>query len=213
MRGKNIGNDELWKLLQKVDLNKGPYNLKDVRQLITEIDVDYDAGNVPSALGGKSQSPPTQVPQVKSVSPKQQSVNKLAELRKELKDNKKKYNKDEIAQMKDDIKKLLGSEEINLFETESYSRRLWLEPALSVLAIDAPGVDESINLLIPKTKAKVSLRLPPTEDPKHAMSMLEAHIEKNTPWNAKVKFIPESKGSGVVADLSLIHISEPTRPY
>ena len=101
---------------------------------------------------------------------------------------------------KDDIKKLLGSEEINLFETESYSRRLWLEPALSVLAIDAPGVDESINLLIPKTKAKVSLRLPPTEDPKHAMSMLEAHIEKNTPWNAKVKFIPESKGSGVVAD-------------
>ena len=101
---------------------------------------------------------------------------------------------------KDDIKKLLGSEEINLFETESYSKRLWLEPALSVLAIDAPGVDESINLLIPKTKAKISLRIPPTEDPEHAMNMLKVHIEKNTPWNASVKFIPESKGSGVVAD-------------
>jgi len=101
---------------------------------------------------------------------------------------------------KDDIKKLLGSEEINLFETDSYSKRLWLEPALSVLAIDAPGVEESINLLIPKTKAKVSLRLPPTEDPEHAMKMLEEHIKKNTPWNANVKFIPESKGSGVVAD-------------
>ncbi len=101
---------------------------------------------------------------------------------------------------KDDIKKLLGSEEINLFETDSYSKRLWLEPALSVLAIDAPNVDESINLLIPSTKAKVSLRLPPTEDPDHAMKMLEAHIEKNTPWGAQVKFIPESKGSGVVAD-------------
>ena len=101
---------------------------------------------------------------------------------------------------KDDIKKLLGSEEINLFETDSYSKRLWLEPALSVLAIDAPNVDESINLLIPSTKAKVSLRLPPTEDPDHAMKMLEEHIEKNTPWGAQVKFIPESKGSGVVAD-------------
>ena len=101
---------------------------------------------------------------------------------------------------KDDIKKLLGSEEINLFETDSYSKRLWLEPALSVLAIDAPNVDESINLLIPSTKAKVSLRLPPTEDPDHAMKMLEGHIEKNTPWGAQVKFIPESKGSGVVAD-------------
>ena len=101
---------------------------------------------------------------------------------------------------KDDIKKLLGSEEINLFETDSYSKRLWLEPALSVLAIDAPNVDESINLLIPSTKAKVSLRLPPTEDPDHAMKMLQEHIEKNTPWGAQVKFIPESKGSGVVAD-------------
>ena len=101
---------------------------------------------------------------------------------------------------KDDIKKLLGSEEINLFETDSYSKRLWLETALSVLAIDAPNVDESINLLIPSTKAKVSLRLPPTEDPDHAMKMLEEHIEKNTPWGAQVKFIPESKGSGVVAD-------------
>ena len=101
---------------------------------------------------------------------------------------------------KDDIKKLLGSDEINLFETKSYSKRAWLEPALSVLAIDAPGVDESINLLIPKTKAKVSLRLPPTENPEHAMKMLEEHIKKNTPWGAKVEFIPESKGSGVVAD-------------
>ena len=101
---------------------------------------------------------------------------------------------------KDDIKKLLGSDEINLFETDSYSKRLWLEPALSVLAIDAPNVDESINLLIPSTKAKVSLRLPPTEDPEHAMKMLEEHIKKNTPWGAQVKFIPESKGSGVVAD-------------
>ncbi len=101
---------------------------------------------------------------------------------------------------KDDIKKLLGSDKINLFETDSYSKRLWLEPALSVLAIDAPGVDESINLLIPSTKAKVSLRLPPTEDPEHAMKMLEEHIKKNTPWGAQVKFIPESKGSGVVAD-------------
>ena len=101
---------------------------------------------------------------------------------------------------KDDIKKLLGSDEINLFETDSYSKRLWLEPALSVLAIDAPGVDESINLLIPSTKAKVSLRLSPTQNPEHAMKMLEEHIKKNTPWGANVKFIPESKGSGVVAD-------------
>jgi acetylornithine deacetylase/succinyl-diaminopimelate desuccinylase-like protein len=97
-------------------------------------------------------------------------------------------------------KKMLGSDEINLFDTESISKRLWLEPALSVLAIDAPSVEDAVNLVIPKAKAKISLRLPPTEDPEHAMKMLEQHVMKNIPWNASVKFIPNSKGSGVVAD-------------
>ena len=98
--------------------------------------------------------------------------------------------------------KMLGSEEINLFDTESISKRLWLEPALDVLAIDAPSIEDAVNLVIPKARAKISLRLPPTEDPEHAMKMLEEHVMKNIPWNASVKFIPNSKGSGVVADPS-----------
>ena len=98
------------------------------------------------------------------------------------------------------MKKMLGSDEINLFDTESISKRLWLEPALDVLAIDAPAVKDAVNLVIPKASAKISLRLPPTEDPEHAMKMLEEHVMKNIPWDASVKFIPNSKGSGVVAD-------------
>ena len=98
--------------------------------------------------------------------------------------------------------KMLGSEEINLFDTDSISKRLWLEPALDVLAIDAPSIEDAVNLVIPKARAKISLRLPPTEDPEHAMQMLEEHVTKNIPWNASVKFIPNSKGSGVVADPS-----------
>ena len=75
-----------------------------------------------------------------------------------------------------------------------------MEPALSILAIDAPSTEEAVNLVIPNAKAKVSLRLPPTEDPEHAMKMLEEHIMKNVPWGANVRFIPEAKGSGIVAD-------------
>ena len=99
-----------------------------------------------------------------------------------------------------DIKEIFGSEDINLFELDSISKRLWLEPALSILAIDAPSTDEAVNLLIPNAKAKVSLRLPPTENPEHAMKMLEEHIMKNIPWGAKVRFEPEAMGSGIVAD-------------
>ncbi len=98
------------------------------------------------------------------------------------------------------VKSSLSSTGINLFEMDSYSKRLWLEPALSILAIDAPPVAESVNLLIPKAKAKVSLRLPPTEDPDHAMNMLEQHIKENTPFNANVEFIPEAKGKGILVD-------------
>lgn len=99
-----------------------------------------------------------------------------------------------------DIKEIFGSNDINLFELDSISKRLWLEPALSILAIDAPSTDEAVNLLIPNAKAKVSLRLPPTENPEHAMKMLEEHIMKNIPWGAKVSFEPEAMGSGIVAD-------------
>ena len=98
------------------------------------------------------------------------------------------------------VKSSLSSTGVNLFEMDSYSKRLWLEPALSILAIDAPPVAESVNLLIPKAKAKVSLRLPPTEDPDHAMNMLEKHIKENTPFNANVNFIPEAKGKGILVD-------------
>ena len=98
------------------------------------------------------------------------------------------------------VKSSLSSTGVNFFEMDSYSKRLWLEPALSILAIDAPPVAESVNLLIPKAKAKVSLRLPPTEDPDHAMNMLEKHIKENTPFNANVEFIPEAKGKGILVD-------------
>ena len=98
------------------------------------------------------------------------------------------------------VKSSLSSNGVELFEMDSYSKRLWLEPALSILAIDAPPVAESVNLLIPKAKAKVSLRLPPTEDPDHAMNMLEKHIKENTPFNANVNFIPEAKGKGILVD-------------
>ena len=59
----------------------------------------------------------------------------------------------------------------------------------------------TINLLIPKTKAKVSLRLPPTEDPKHAMSMLEAHNYCQEMNNDNYRCDP---GSGANANSTLM---------
>ena len=64
--------------------------------------------------------------------------------------------------------------------------RLWTRPALSVIGIDAPTVREASNTLVPVARAKVSLRIPPGEDPARAMDALAAHLEAHAPATAEV---------------------------
>lgn len=68
----------------------------------------------------------------------------------------------------------------------SLTERLWTRPAVSVLGIDAPRVQEAANILVPVARAKVSLRLAPGEDPDRAMDALARHLEWNAPWGVKV---------------------------
>jgi acetylornithine deacetylase/succinyl-diaminopimelate desuccinylase-like protein len=66
------------------------------------------------------------------------------------------------------------------------TERLWTRPAVSVLGIDAPRVREAANILVPVARAKVSLRLPPGQEPEPAMDALVRHLESNAPWGVKV---------------------------
>ncbi|MFQ5966365.1 MAG: dipeptidase [Acidimicrobiia bacterium] len=72
--------------------------------------------------------------------------------------------------------------------------RLWSQPAISVLAIDAPPVDEAINQLVPVARAKVSVRLAPGDDPTRAINSLVHHLEGAAPWGVQVTVTPGSKG-------------------
>src|SRR5690606_3915883 len=64
--------------------------------------------------------------------------------------------------------------------------RLWTRPALSVIGIDAPSVRDASNTPVPVARAKVSLRIPPGEDPDRAMAALTAHLESHAPSTARV---------------------------
>ena len=75
----------------------------------------------------------------------------------------------------------------------SLTGRTWTMPAVSVLAIDAPPVDQAINQLLPVARAKVSLRLAPGDEPQRAMDALVRHLESNVPWGAEVRF---TRGAG-----------------
>ncbi|HJV04810.1 MAG TPA: dipeptidase [Actinomycetota bacterium] len=66
------------------------------------------------------------------------------------------------------------------------TERLWTRPAVAVLGIDAPSVQEAANILVPVARAKVSLRLPPGQDPEPAMDALVRHLESHAPWGVKV---------------------------
>jgi acetylornithine deacetylase/succinyl-diaminopimelate desuccinylase-like protein len=76
---------------------------------------------------------------------------------------------------------------VQLMGTGSIAERTWMKPAVSVLAIDAPATDNAINILLPRARAVVSLRLAPGEDAQAAMKSLAAHLETHAPWGAQVE--------------------------
>lgn len=80
--------------------------------------------------------------------------------------------------------------------------RLWSQPAISVLAVDAPRVAESINQLVPVARAKVSLRLAPGDDPQRAMTALTTHMQSQAPWGARVTVRPGAAAEPVALDTS-----------
>ncbi len=73
--------------------------------------------------------------------------------------------------------------------------RVWTRPALAVLGIDAPPTAEAPNALVPSAKAKLSLRLPPGDDPKSAYAALCEHLEAHAPWGAQIAMTFESDGA------------------
>lgn len=72
----------------------------------------------------------------------------------------------------------------------SLTSRLWTRPAVSVLGIDAPSVQQAANVIVPVARAKVSLRLAPGQDPQEAMGALTSHLEKYAEWGAQVTVTP-----------------------
>jgi acetylornithine deacetylase/succinyl-diaminopimelate desuccinylase-like protein len=83
---------------------------------------------------------------------------------------------------------------VQLMGTGSIPDRAWMRPAVSVLAIDAPATDEAINILLPRARAVVSLRLAPGEDAQAAMKSLVQHLETHVPWGAHVEVTPGAIG-------------------
>jgi acetylornithine deacetylase/succinyl-diaminopimelate desuccinylase-like protein len=89
-----------------------------------------------------------------------------------------------------------GVRPMNDDTTELVLNRTW-RPQLAITGIDGlpPPLDAG-NVLLPKTLAKLSLRLPPTLDAGLADGVVQRLLEKDPPYGARIVYEPGSSGSG-----------------
>jgi acetylornithine deacetylase/succinyl-diaminopimelate desuccinylase-like protein len=83
---------------------------------------------------------------------------------------------------------------VEMIGSGTLTGRMWTRPAVSVLGIDAPSIGEATNQLVPSARAKVSLRLPPGQEPGPAAEALAAHLVSHAPWGAEVTVTPGASG-------------------
>ena len=76
---------------------------------------------------------------------------------------------------------------VQLIGTGTLTSRLWRSPALSVVGIDAPRIEEAGMVLVPSARARVALRIAPGDDPAAARDALVRHLETHAPWGAHVR--------------------------
>jgi acetylornithine deacetylase/succinyl-diaminopimelate desuccinylase-like protein len=82
----------------------------------------------------------------------------------------------------------------------SVTRRLWAKPALTVIGIDTTPIAQSSNTLIPRARAKISMRVAPGGDAKAHLDALTRHLESHAPWGARVTVAPGDTGQPYAID-------------
>lgn len=68
----------------------------------------------------------------------------------------------------------------------SAPQRLWAKPAITVIGIDTTPIDKASNTLIPRARAKISMRVAPGGDAAAHLDALTAHLQRQAPWGAHV---------------------------
>ena len=84
----------------------------------------------------------------------------------------------------------------------SVTQRLWAKPAITVIGIDTTPIAASSNTLIPRARAKVSMRVAPGGDARTHLDALTRHLEQHAPWGAQVTVTPGDIGQPYAIDAS-----------
>ena len=83
---------------------------------------------------------------------------------------------------------------VELLGTGTIPERLAHKPAIAVLGIDAPAVDGSANILLPRARAMVSVRLAPGDESGCAVEAVTEHLRRHVPWGAHLEVTTRATG-------------------
>ncbi len=84
----------------------------------------------------------------------------------------------------------------------SVPQRLWAKPAITVIGIDTTSVAAASNTLIPRARAKISMRVAPGGDAEAHLDALTAHLQRHAPWGAQVSVTRGEIGEPYVIEAS-----------
>jgi acetylornithine deacetylase/succinyl-diaminopimelate desuccinylase-like protein len=84
----------------------------------------------------------------------------------------------------------------------SVPQRLWAKPAITVIGIDTTPIEKASNTLIPRARAKISMRVAPGGDAAAHLDALTAHLQQHTPWGAQVNVVRGDIGEPYAIDAS-----------
>ncbi len=78
--------------------------------------------------------------------------------------------------------------EVEFIGSGSSVERLWTKPCLTITGLDDPKVDGASNTLTASARAKISLRIAPSDTTENALLCLRTHLESHVPWGAELSF-------------------------
>lgn len=84
---------------------------------------------------------------------------------------------------------------VRLLGDGTVSDMLWARPSVTVLGIDCPPVVGSAAAIVPRTAARLNLRIPPGLSPEVALKALTAHLRSAAPWGVHVSVEVEATGA------------------
>lgn len=88
---------------------------------------------------------------------------------------------------------------VDLIGDGPLGERLITGPAINIIGMDVPDVASATNAVIAKARARISVRVAPSQDPAEAAAAVVRHLKARVPWHVKATIALGETGRGYLA--------------